>query len=180
MLAKQLDDALCSSGSGDWRARGKCASCQAPTTGTTAIRANGTEESQPMSLLAELEQAEAANSKAVAQPETLRMVDVDLTRRPEDRTLSDLEMSEVDAAERLATRLCEMIERQRNSDDGLRSLEFSADIRYRLMKLIAGGGNDDSTPTGGKPTESVDLAEQVRNRDGRVAELTCEVCKICG
>jgi len=38
-----------------------------------------------------------------------------------------------------------------------------------------GGGGDGSAAAGVKSTGAVDLAELVRNRDGRVAELTCEV-----
>lgn len=166
MLAKQLDDALCSGGTGDWRGRaGKCASCYASggTARATASRTNGTDgtESQPMSLLAELEQAEAAHSQASgASPE---MVDVDLT---EHRT-NGFTQPEMDV-ERWAVRLCDVLDRQRNLEAGSRPLELSADTRYRLLKLISSG--DD-----GKPAGSTDLAELVRNRDGRVAELTCEV-----
>jgi hypothetical protein len=114
-----------------------------------------------MSLLAELEQAEAAHSQASgASPE---MVDVDLT---EHRT-NGLAQLEVDV-ERWAVRLCDVLERQRHVEAGSQPLELSADTRYRLLKLISSG--DD-----GKPAGSTDLAELVRNRDGRVAELTCEV-----
>lgn len=169
MLAKQLDDALCSGGTGDWRGRGgKCASCQASdgTAKATASRANGTggTESQPMSLLAELEQAEAVHSQTSGtSPE---MVDVDLTEHRMNGS-TDFAQPEVDV-ERWAVRLCDVLERQRHLDAGSRSLELSADTRYRLLKLISSG--DD-----GKPAGSTDLAELVRNRDGRVAELTCEV-----
>lgn len=169
MLAKQLDDALCSGGSDDWKTRGKCVSCQGSTTGTTTFRMNGNEESQPMSLLAELEQAEAAKSQTVVQSGPPQMVDVDLTQR------SNFESSEVDAIERLAIRLCDMLEQQRHSDPGARILELSADIRYRLMKLIGGDGPSGFIVTGDKTSDSNDLAEQIRNRDGRVAELMCEV-----
>lgn len=169
MLAKQLDDALRSGGSNDWKTRGKCISCQASTTGTTAFRVNGNEESQPMSLLAELEQAEAANSQTVAQPGPPQMVDVDLTHRP------DFGPPEVDTIERWAIRLCDMLEQQRHSGAGSRLLELSADIRYRLMKLIGDDGTGGFIMTGDKASNSNDLTEQIRNRDGRVAELMCEV-----
>jgi len=43
-----------------------------------------------------------------------------------------------------------------------------------------GGGGDGTTAAGVKSTGAVDLAELVRNRDGRVAELTCEVRSIAG
>lgn len=182
MLAKQLDDALCSSsGSGDWRVRGgKCASCQAPGGGTarpTGARTNGSggTESQPMSLLAELEQAEAANTPRTGAP-VHQMVDVDLTGRLSNGP-TDSGQSETDV-ERWAARLCDVLERQRHSDAGSRPLhELSADTKYRLLKLI-GTGSDDSGGTpgaNGKLTSNADLAELVRNRDGRVAELTCEV-----
>lgn len=184
MLAKQLDDALCSSsGSGDWRVRGgKCASCQAPGEGTarpTGARTNGFggTESQPMSLLAELEQAEAANTRTTPQtgPPAHQMVDVDLTGRLSNDP-ADFGQPEMDV-ERWATRLCDVLERQRHSDAGSRSLhELSADTKYRLLKLIGSGSDDGSTPgANGKLTSNADLTELVRNRDGRVAELTCEV-----
>lgn len=187
MLAKQLDDALCSGGTGDWRGRGgKCVSCQAPvggtTTATTASRTNGT-ESQPMSLLAELEQAEAASSHTTSAPSDGRMVDVDLTttHRFENRPAADVGQSDVDV-EQWATRLCDELERQRHSGAGSRSLELSADTRYRLLKLIGSGAADDgsTTGTGGRPANAADLAELVRNRDSRVAELTCEVSRLYG
>lgn len=179
MLAKQLDDALCSGSAGDWRGGaggrgGKCASCQAAGAGQagTANRAGGT-ESQPMSLLAELEQAEgrtAAGQTATATPPPPQMVDVDLTR-PNDG-------ADVDA-ERWAARLCDALERRRRSVDtaDLRpTAELSADTRYRLLKLIGSGVADDGAGLAvGKPASPADLAELVRNRDGRVAELTCEV-----
>lgn len=183
MLAKQLDDALCSGGTGDWRGRGgKCASCQAPvgTTTATASRANGFggTESQPMSLLAELEQAEAQATGAQSTPVTVvpptppQMVDVDLTAAEDFAGQSDADV------ERWAARLCDALERQRRLDAGSRPLELSADTRYRLLKLIGSGVADDGTGAGiagGKPASAADLAELVRNRDGRVAELTCEV-----
>lgn len=179
MLAKQLDDALCSGGTGDWRGGaggrgGKCASCQAAAAGQTgtAQRAGGT-ESQPMSLLAELEQAEGrtvAGQPASATPPPPQMVDVDLTR-PNDA-------ADVDA-ERWAARLCDALERRRRSVDTADSrptAELSADTRYRLLKLIGSGVADDGAGLAvGKPASAADLAELVRNRDGRVAELTCEV-----
>lgn len=185
MLAKQLDDALCSGGAGDWRGR-RCASCQAPAARTSAGRANGSEptESQPMSLLAELEQAEAANVQPTATAAAtssssstlnagapLPMVDVDLT--------TDYGPQSELNAERWATRLCDVLERQRRADTTGSRSELSADTRRRLLKLIGtGGGGADGGPeasAGGKPAGAVDLAELVRNRDGRVAELTCEV-----
>lgn len=154
MLAKQLDDALCSGG-GDWKSRGeKCASCNNGTGGT----AYGRTESQPgMSLLDELEQAKVA---AVGPP-VPRLVDVDLTRRrADDEPAADDETADV---ERWAVRLCDALDRR---------LEMSADTRYRLLKLISTGTSDDGD---GKPSCAIDLEELVRNRDGRVAELTCEV-----
>ncbi|VVC26783.1 Hypothetical protein CINCED_3A016601 [Cinara cedri] len=183
MLAKQLDDALCSSGgSGDWRARGgKCASCQAPGGGMTRLtgartNVSGGTESQPMSLLAELEQAEAANSHAtpqMAQP-AHQMVDVDLSSRQSNGPM-ELGQPEMDV-ERWATRLCDVLERQKNLDAGSRPLqELSADTRYRLLKLIGSGDNGSTPVANGKQSSNVDLAELVRNRDGRVAELTCEL-----
>lgn len=173
MLAKQLDDALCSGGAGDWRGRGgKCISCNSGVGATTAFRANGSggTESQPMSLLAELEQAEAANTQTTAGSAP-PMVDVDLTEnRPNDPNDFGLD------AERLVTRLCDALERRTGQTDAV-SLELSASTRYRLLKLMGcgGGGGDGSTAAGVKSTGAVDLAELVRNRDGRVAELTCEV-----
>lgn len=185
MLAKQLDDALCSSsGSGDWRVRGgKCTSCQALGGGSIrskGSRANGSggTESQPMSLLAELEQAEAANSHITpptAHP-ARQMVDVDLTARRSNDP-ANFDQPEMDI-ERWATRLCDVLERQRRSDAGSRSLqELSADTKYRLLKLIGSADDSSTSITNGKLANNVDLAELVRNRDGRVAELTCEVCR---
>lgn len=190
MLAKQLDDALCSSATGDWRGRGgKCASCQVPigtsAASATASRANGLggTESQPMSLLAELEQAEAVNSQTVVgksesvpPPPPRQMVDVDLTSARPNDPAEFTGQPEVDV-ERWAARLCDALERRRHSDSGSRSNELSADTRYRLLKLIGSGVTDDSgvVGAGGKPASPADLAELVRNRDGRVAELTCEV-----
>lgn len=185
MLAKQLDDALSSGGTGDWRARGgKCASCQAPggTARTSSSRPNGSggTDSQPMSLLAELEQAEAANSRPASAEDvakTPQLVDVDLTTDrsgdPEDSGRSEAD------PERWATQLCDVIDRRRRADPGgSRSLELSADTRYRLLKLIGSSGgmlDDGGVVTGGKQASTIDLAEQIRNRDARVAELTCEV-----
>ncbi|XP_026820166.1 bicaudal D-related protein homolog [Rhopalosiphum maidis] len=172
MLAKQLDDAL----SGDWRGRGgKCASCSSHASGAaTASRANGVggTESQPMSLLAELEQAEAANTQTAARPQPPPMVDVDLTtdHQPNDHA-NDFGAD----AERLVTRLCDALERRAGHADAV-SPELSASTRYRLLKLMGcSGGGDGSAAGGVKSTDAVDLAELVRNRDGRVAELTCEL-----
>jgi len=179
MLAKQLDDALCSGGTGDWRGRGgKCASCQAPvgTTTTAGSRANGFDgtESQPMSLLAELEQAEARATGVQSTPVTPpQMVDVDLTAADDFAGQSDADV------ERWAARLCDVLERQRRSDAGSRPLELSADTRYRLLKLIGSSVAGAGMMAGGKPPSAADLAELVRNRDGRVAELTCEVSACC-
>lgn len=172
MLAKQLDDALCSGGAGDWRGRGgKCASCNNAGGATAAYRTNGAggTESQPMSLLAELEQAEAANTQTSACT-SAPMVDVDLTEhRPNDPNDFGAD------AERLVSRLCDALERRAGQADAANlSPELSANTRYRLMKLMGCGG-DGSAATGVKSTGAVDLAELVRNRDGRVAELTCEV-----
>ncbi|XP_022177692.1 bicaudal D-related protein homolog [Myzus persicae] len=174
MLAKQLDDALCSGSAGDWRGRGgKCASCGNGGGATTASRTNGSggTESQPMSLLAELEQAEAASTQTAAGPPP-PMVDVDLTEhRPKDPNDFGTD------AERLVTRLCDALERRAGQADAV-SPELSASTRYRLLKLMGCGGSgvgDGSTAAGGKSTGAVDLAELVRNRDGRVAELTCEL-----
>ncbi|CAI6353386.1 unnamed protein product [Macrosiphum euphorbiae] len=173
MLAKQLDDALCSGGAGDWRGRGgKCASCNSAGGATTTSRTNGSggTESQPMSLLAELEQAEAASTQTAAGSAP-PMVDVDLTEhRPNDP--NDFGSD----AERLVTRLCDALERRAGQADAV-SPELSASTRYRLLKLMGcgGGGGDGSTAAGVKSTGPVDLAELVRNRDGRVAELTCEL-----
>jgi len=179
MLAKQLDDALCSGGAGDWRGRGgKCASCNSGGGATTTFRTNGSggTESQPMSLLAELEQAEAANTQTTAGSAP-PMVDVDLTEhRPNDP--NDFESD----TERLVTRLCDALERRAGQADAS-ALELSASTRYRLLKLMGcgGSGGDGITGTGVKSsTGAVDLAELVRNRDGRVAELTCEVCSSAG
>lgn len=176
MLAKQLDDALCSGGAGDWRGRGgKCASCSNTFGASAAFRTNGSggTESQPMSLLAELEQAEAASTQTAACPPP-PMVDVDLTEhRPNDP--NDFGGD----AERLVTRLCDALERRSGQADAV-SPELSASTRYRLLKLMGcGGGGDGSAAAGVKSTGPVDLAELVRNRDGRVAELTCEVRSKC-
>lgn len=162
MLAKQLDDALCSGGgggsTGDWKNRDdKCASC------SRAADGSGRTGSQPgMSLLDELEQAQTG----VATPQP-RMVEVDLTRRQplsdEPTDLAVGQTAEVTDVEWWAVRLCDALDRR---------LELSADTRYRLLKLISTGVSDDGD---GKPSCAVDLAELVRNRDGRVAELTCEV-----
>jgi len=162
MLAKQLDDALCSGGggggTGDWKSRDdKCASC------SRAVDGSGrTGPQSGMSLLDELEQAQAG----VAAPQP-RMVEVDLTRRQplsdEPADLAADQTAEVTDVERWAVRLCDALDRR---------LELSADTRYRLLKLISTGVSDDGD---GKPSCAVDLAELVRNRDGRVAELTCEV-----
>lgn len=176
MLAKQLDDAL----SGDWRGRGaKCASCSGQAGGVAAAsrgpNGSGGTESQPMSLLAELEQAEAASTQSAGRPQPAQMVDVDLTtadRRSDDH-LNDFGAD----AERLVTRLCDALERRAGHADAV-SPELSASTRYRLLKLMGcggGGGGDGSAAAGVKSTGAVDLAELVRNRDGRVAELTCEV-----
>lgn len=105
-----------------------------------------------MSLLAELEQAEAANGAS-------KMVDVDLT--PSHHHDDD------SGPERWAERLCDALERQPDNSRGL-----LAHTRDRLLKLIGGAG----TATGSSKPNSTDLAELVRNRDDRVAELTCEVC----
>lgn len=184
MLAKQLDDALCSGSTGDWRSRGgKCASCQAlggmARTTVSLTNGPGETESQPMSLLAELEQAEAANSQVIGQSATppvssSQMIDVDLTKHRSNDSV-DFDQSDVDV-ERWAARLCDVLERQRHSNTDSRPLELSADTRYRLLKLIGSGMTDDGV--GGKLATAVDLAELVRNRDGRVAELTCEVRSI--
>lgn len=181
MLAKQLDDALCSGDIGDWRGRGgKCVSCQAPIGGTNTATAvspmNGT-ESQPLSLLAELKQAEAASSHVTSAPSEGQMVDVDLTTTHwfENRPAADVGQPNVDV-EQWATRLCDELEQQRHSGAGSRLLELSVDTRYRLLKLIGSSAVDDSTlGTSGRPANATDLAELVRNRDSRVAELTCEV-----
>lgn len=176
MLAKQLDDAL----SGDWRGRGaKCASCSGQAGGVAAAsrgpNGSGGTESQPMSLLAELEQAEAASTQSAGRPQPAQMVDVDLTtadRRSDDH-LNDFGAD----AERLVTRLCDALERRAGHADAV-SPELSASTRYRLLKLMGcggGGGGDGSAAAGVKSAGAVDLAELVRNRDGRVAELTCEV-----
>lgn len=175
MLAKQLDDAL----SGDWRGRGaKCASCSGQAGGVAAAsrgpNGSGGTESQPMSLLAELEQAEAASTQSAGRPQPAQMVDVDLTtadRRSDDH-LNDFGAD----AERLVTRLCDALERRAGHADAV-SPELSASTRYRLLKLMGcgGGSGDGSAAAGVKSTGAVDLAELVRNRDGRVAELTCEV-----
>lgn len=171
MLAKQLDDALCSGGgAGDWRGRGgKCASCS-QVGGSVASRTNGSSgtESQPMSLLAELEQAEAASSQTAGNSVS-PMVDVDLTEhRPNEP--NDFAVD----AERLVARLCDALERQAGHADAV-STDLSPGTRYRLLKLMGCGGGDGSATSGVKSTGAVDLAELVRNRDGRVAELTCEV-----
>ncbi|XP_015363254.1 PREDICTED: bicaudal D-related protein homolog [Diuraphis noxia] len=170
MLAKQLDDALCSGGAGDWRGRGgKCASCNNAGGALAASRTNGSggTESQPMSLLAELEQAEAASTQMAACPPP-PMVDVDLTEhRPNDPNDFGTD------AERLMTRLCDALERRAGQANAV-SPELSASTRYRLLKLMGCSG-DGSAATGVKSTGAVDLAELVRNRDGRVAELTCEL-----
>lgn len=174
MLAKQLDDAL----SGDWRGRGaKCSSCsgQAGGVAATSRGANGSggTESQPMSLLAELEQAEAASTQSAARPQPAPMVDVDLStaERRSDDHLNDFGAD----AERLVTRLCDALERRAGQADAV-SPELSASTRYRLLKLMGcSGGGDGSAAAGVKSAGAVDLAELVRNRDGRVAELTCEV-----
>jgi len=178
MLAKQLDDAL----SGDWRGRGaKCSSCSGQVGGVAAASrgANGSggTESQPMSLLAELEQAEAASTQSAARPQPPPMVDVDLTTA-EQR--SDDHLNDFGAdAERLVTRLCDALERRAGHADAVLP-ELSASTRYRLLKLMGcGGGGDGSAATGVKSTGAVDLAELVRNREGRVAELTCEVRSYC-
>jgi len=178
MLAKQLDDALCLGGAGDWRGRGgKCASCNSAGGATTTSRTNGSggTESQPMSLLAELEQAEAASTQTAAGSAP-PMVDVDLTEhRPNDP--NDFGSD----AERLVTRLCDALERRAGHVDAV-SPELSASTRYRLFKLMGcgGGSGAGSTAVGVKSTGPVDLAELVRNRDGRVAELTCEVRSSAG
>lgn len=179
MLAKQLDDAL----SGDWRGRGvKCASCSGQAGGAAAATrgANGScgTESQPMSLLAELEQAEAASTQSAARPQPPPMVDVDLTtsKRRSDDHPNDFGSD----AERLVTRLCDALERRAGHADAV-SPELTASTRYRLLKLMGcgAGGGDGSAAAGVKSTGAVDLAELVRNRDGRVAELTCEVRSYC-
>ncbi|XP_025196032.1 bicaudal D-related protein homolog [Melanaphis sacchari] len=168
MLAKQLDDAL----SGDWRGRGgKCASCSGQAGGAAVYRTNGAggTESQPMSLLAELEQAEAAITQTAARPQPPPMVDVDLTaEHPPNDFGAD--------AERLVVRLCDALERRAGHTDVV-STELSAGTKYRLLKLMgcSGGGEDGSAEASVKSSGSVDLAELVRNRDGRVAELTCEL-----
>ncbi|XP_050061880.1 bicaudal D-related protein homolog [Aphis gossypii] len=174
MLAKQLDDAL----SGDWRGRGaKCSSCSGQAGGVAAASrgANGSggTESQPMSLLAELEQAEAASTQSAARPQPAPMVDVDLStaERRFDDHLNDFGAD----AERLVTRLCDALERRAGHADAV-SPELSASTRYRLLKLMGcSGGGDGSAAAGVKSAGAVDLAELVRNRDGRVAELTCEL-----
>lgn len=128
-----------------------------------------------MSLLAELEQAEAAATNGQRTPGA--MVDVDLAQRHD----LDDGPTGLEGLERWAARLCDMLERHDCAPQLGNPLPaaLSANTRDRLLKLIGGPTVGGGAMAGTAKPNAVDLAELVRNRDSRVAELTCEVRHIC-